>query len=84
MAATPNLLRILGGGAPERWRMEGGTAEARFATKGYKHPDLKEGNADITGRVTMRSPRRQVIPLRINMPSRKQMDSALMSVVAPL
>ena len=64
--------------------MEGGNAKARFASTGDGRPDLKEGNADITWRVSMRSSRLQVISLQINMPSRKKMDSVLMSVFALL
>ena len=48
------------------WQLADGgkSVEARLVAKGYQGPDLKEGVADFSGRVSLRSSHLQVISLR--------------------
>ena len=39
-------------------------AGARFLAKGYQDPDLRDGNVDIAGCISSRSPRLQLISAR--------------------
>ena len=47
------------------WKEVGGvkTAKARLVAKGYQDPDLRNGNVDIAGRVSRRSPHFQLMSL---------------------